>query len=214
MSSHPMLVVAIAVSACLAIRAHLGSGRRDQIFLFKPLTTVLILALALLTPSTYSRYQLAVCVGLALSIAGDVFLMLPGDRFLLGLVSFLLAHLAYLGAFTRDLHLEAALAPVAAYGVAGAAILGLLWPGLRRPLRVPVAVYVAVIAMMAGTALARWLELGGGPALAAAAGAGLFFLSDAMLALDRFRWSFRWARVAVLGTYWAAQSLIAVSAAC
>jgi uncharacterized membrane protein YhhN len=181
--------------------------------LFKPLTTVLILALAILTPRTDSRYQLAVCVGLALSIAGDVFLMLPGDRFLPGLVSFLLAHLAYLGAFTRSLQPGAAVAPVAAYGVVGAAVLALLWPGLGRPLRAPVAVYVATIALMAGTALARWLELGGDPPLAAAVGAGLFLLSDALLALDRFRWRFRWARVAVLGTYWAAQFLIAVSVA-
>jgi uncharacterized membrane protein YhhN len=214
MPSSPLFALALAVSASLAIRAHLGPGRQGQIYLFKPLTTALILALALLTPSTDSRYQIAVCLGLALSIAGDVFLMLPGDRFLPGLVSFLLAHLAYLGAFTSGLSLEAAFTPVAAYGVVGAAVFALLWPGLSRQLRAPVAVYVAVIAMMAGTALARWLEIGGGPPLAAAVGAGLFLVSDALLALDRFRWSFRWARVAVLGTYWAAQYLIAVSVGC
>lgn len=76
------------------------------------------------------------------------------------------------------------------------------------------AVYVAVIAVMAGAALARWLELGGTPPLTAAVGAGLFLVSDALLGLDRFRWSFRWARFAVLGTYWAAQCLIAVSVGC
>jgi uncharacterized membrane protein YhhN len=211
MPSDPMLAFAIAVSACLAIRAHLGPGRQTQVFLFKPLTTFLILVLAALTPGTDAGYQLAVCAGLALSLAGDIFLMLPGDRFLPGLVSFLLAHLAYLGAFTSGLHFEATVAPVVAYGAVGAAIFALLWPGLSRQLRGPVAVYVAVIAMMAGVALARWLELGGGPPLAAAVGAGLFLVSDALLALDRFRWSFRWARVAVLATYWAAQFLIAVS---
>jgi len=211
MTSNPMLVAGIAVSACLAIRAHLGAGRQAQVFLLKPLTTVLILALAALTPTTDSRYQLAVCVGLALSVAGDVFLMLPGDRFLPGLVSFLLAHLAYLVAFTRGLHVEATVVPVLAYGAVGAAVFAVLWPGLSRQLRSPVAVYVAVIAMMAGVALARWLEIGGGPPLAAAVGAGLFLVSDALLALDRFRWSFRWSRAAVLGSYWAAQFLIAMS---
>ena len=36
---------------------------------------------------------------IVLSLLGDVFLMLPSDRFVFGLVSFLLAHLAYIGGF-------------------------------------------------------------------------------------------------------------------
>ncbi|NIW49240.1 MAG: lysoplasmalogenase, partial [Gammaproteobacteria bacterium] len=35
-------------------------------------------------------------IGLALSLAGDIFLMLPDEKFIAGLVSFLLAHLAYI----------------------------------------------------------------------------------------------------------------------
>lgn len=210
----PTLTLLIAVSALLAIRAHyIGPGGRLQVYLFKPLTTALILALAVLAPNADPRYQLAIGAGLALSLAGDVFLMLPRDRFLPGLVSFLLAHVAYLIAFTSGPRYEAAAAPFVAFGLVGAAIFALLWPGLSRRLRVPVAVYVVVITLMAGVALARWLEFGGWAALTAAVGAGLFVMSDALLALDRFRWSFSAARAAVLGTYWAAQYLIAVSVA-
>lgn len=206
------LTLAVAISALLAIRAHyIGPGGRRQVYLFKPLTTALILALAVLTPSADPRYQFAIAVGLALSLVGDVFLMLPRDRFLPGLVSFLLALLAYLIAFTRGLRYEAAALPFVAYGVVGAALFALLWPRLSRRLRAPVAVYVVVITLMAGVALARWLELGGRPPLAAAVGAGLFVVSDALLALDRFRWTFHSARAVVSGIYWAAQYLIAVS---
>ena len=209
----PTLTLLIAASAVLAIRAHyVGAGGRRQVYLFKPLTTALILTLAVLTPSADPRYQAAIAVGLVLSLAGDVFLMLPRDRFLPGLVSFLLAHIAYLIAFTSGQGSEAAVGPFIAYGIVGAAIFALLWPGLSRRLRVPVAVYVVVITLMAGVALARWLELGDRHALAAALGAAFFVVSDALLALDRFRWSFRSARAAVLGTYWAAQYLIALSA--
>ena len=42
----------------------------------------------------------AVLAGLGLSLVGDVALMIP-QGFLAGLVAFLLAHLAYLVAFTR-----------------------------------------------------------------------------------------------------------------
>ncbi|NIN65212.1 MAG: lysoplasmalogenase, partial [Anaerolineae bacterium] len=71
---------------------------------FKPLTTFLILLMALVSPgATTSLYRGAIVLGLAFSLVGDVFLMLPSDRFLLGLISFLLAHMAYIGAFSLGL---------------------------------------------------------------------------------------------------------------
>lgn len=49
-----------------------------------------------------------------------------------------------------------------------------------------------------------------GGALAAVGGV-LFVASDSALALDRFRRPFRGAQPLVLATYWAAQTLIALS---
>lgn len=97
------------------------------------------------------------------------------------------------------------------YFVAGGIVVVLVRPGLKPALRGPVAAYVVVIAVMAGQATERWYVLGGGVALAAAIGAGLFVVSDAVLAIDRFRRHFRAARAVTLATYWAAQLLIALS---
>jgi uncharacterized membrane protein YhhN len=205
---------AIVVSAVLAIRAHyLGPRALWRVYLFKPLTTVLILLLAALAPTLDSRYGVAIVVGLGCSLVGDVFLMLPKDRFLPGLVSFLLAHIAYLAAFTGALRYQAILVPLVPYVVFGGGMLLVLWPGLQRRLRIPVTLYVLVITLMAGAALGRWTEFRTLAALGAAIGAGLFVVSDALLALalDRFRWSLRASRTAVLGTYWMAQYLIALS---
>ena len=47
-----------------------------------------------------SRYAGFILAGLVFSLAGDVFLMLPSDQFMAGLVSFLIAHLFYIAAFT------------------------------------------------------------------------------------------------------------------
>lgn len=47
--------------------------------------------------------------------------------------------------------------------------------------------------------------------LLAAAGATLFMVSDAVLALNRFRTPFRLAQAAIMSTYVAAQLLIALS---
>jgi len=212
----PTLQLALAVSAALvavlAIRAHyLDESRRWQVYAFKPLATLLILALALVLTPVRADYQWAIAAGLLFSTAGDIFLMLPRDRFVAGLASFLVAHLCYVGAFSIGVPFGAAPLLWLPFFAADGVVLALVWPGLKPALRAPVAVYVVVIAAMAGQAAGRWYLSGSAVALAAAVGAGLFVASDAVLAIDRFRWKFRAARAVTLATYWAAQLLIALS---
>ena len=208
----PGLAAAAVLVAVLAIRAHsLEDRQRWQVYAFKPLATLLILALALSLTPTRSEYQWAIAAGLVLSTAGDVFLMLPRDRFVAGLASFLLAHLCYLRAFSIEVPFGAGLLLWLPFFAAGGMVVALVWPGLKPALRGPVVVYVIVIAAMAGQATGRWYASGSAVALAAAVGAGLFVVSDAVLAIDRFRWPFRAARAVTLSTYWAAQLLIAIS---
>jgi uncharacterized membrane protein YhhN len=66
---------------------------------------------------------------------------------------------------------------------------------------------------MAWQAAERWAGLGTTPALLAAAGAGLFVISDSALAWQRFKARHRWGQPVVLSTYFAAQWLIALSVA-
>lgn len=208
----PGLAAAAVLVAVLAIRAHyLDDRQRWQVYAFKPLATLLILALALSLSPARPDYQWAIAAGLLLSTAGDVFLMLPRDRFVAGLASFLLAHLCYLRAFSIEVPFGAGLLLWLPFFAAGGMVVALVWPGLKPALRGPVVVYVIVIAAMAGQATGRWYVSGSMVALAAAVGAGLFVVSDAVLAIDRFRWPFRAARAVTLATYWAAQLLIAIS---
>ena len=207
-----VLAAAAVVAAALAIRAHyLEERQRWQVYAFKPLATLLVLALALSLSPARPEYQWAVAAGLLFSLAGDVFLMLPRDRFVAGLASFLIAHLCYVWAFGIGVPFGAAPLLWLPFFAAGGVVLVLVWPGLKPALRAPVAVYVVVIAAMAGQATGRWHMTGSAVALAAAVGAGLFVVSDAVLAIDRFRWKFRAARAVTLSTYWAAQLLIALS---
>lgn len=213
MPTPQLALAAVAVLvAVLAIRAHyLEDRQRWQVYAFKPLATLLILALALSLSPARPDYQWAIAAGLVLSTAGDVFLMLPRDRFVAGLASFLLAHLCYLRAFSIEVPFGAGLLLWLPFFAAGGMVVALVWPGLKPALRGPVVVYVIVIAAMAGQATGRWYAAGSAVALAAAVGAGLFVVSDAVLAIDRFRWPFRAARAVTLTTYWAAQLLIAIS---
>lgn len=207
-----VLAVSAALVAVLAIRAHyLEESRRWQVYAFKPLATLLILALALSLSPARPEYQWAVAAGLLFSTAGDVFLMLPRDRFVAGLASFLVAHLCYIGAFSIGVPFGAAPLLWLPYFAAGGLVVALVWPGLKPALRAPVVIYVIVIAAMAGQATGRWHASGSAVALAAALGAGLFVVSDAVLAIDRFRRHFHMARAVTLATYWSAQLLIALS---
>jgi uncharacterized membrane protein YhhN len=180
-------------------------------YTIKPLVLVAMIALAARAPRPIStRYRLLIVVGLAWSLAGDILLMLPQDRFVPGLLAFLVAHGCYIIAFARTG--GGARDPLVALGIAGyaGAMLTFLWPSLGD-LRIPVIVYVAVIATMAWQAIARWRHLRTPDAARAAAGAAMFLASDTALAIERFRGEFPGSFVTVIGTYWVAQYLIARS---
>ena len=201
----------IAVCAALAIAGAYGTGAPWLHYVFKPATTLALAALVYTATAVERGYRPAILAGLLLSTLGDVFLMLPGDRFVFGLASFLCAHVAYLFALSRRAPLFARRWPFALYGAFGAAVFGVLWPDLPAGLHAPVGVYVAVLAVMAAQALVVWRVRPDAATASAALGGAFFVASDATLAIDRFVAPFDGARFVVLTTYWIAQALIALS---
>jgi uncharacterized membrane protein YhhN len=203
------LAAAIVLSAVLAIAAAPWAlDQRWLAFVFKPLATVLIIVFALGRGHDEPVVRRWVIAGLVLSLEGDVALLWPKEGFLPGLVSFLLAHLAYLVAFTRVRRFAATPLPFVVYAVVAGAILALLWPGVPAPLRLPVLLYVLALASMAAQAAVLWragLPRGGVLAL----GGALFVLSDALLATNRFGTPLPMASLWILASYWAAQGCIA-----
>ena len=200
-------------SALLAIAGNLF-GMPALVYLFKPATTLLIIAWAWPRGAEMPAMRRWVRAGLVLSLAGDVFLIWP-EGFLPGLVSFLLAHLAYIVAFTRKLRFAARPLAFAIYGAIAAAILWQLWPGVPLALRAPVLAYVICLASMAAQAGAIWLAARGSPgealARCAAIGGMLFMTSDALLAFNKFSAPVPLSALWILATYWLAQGLIAGS---
>ena len=204
-----ILTLLAILSASLHIRAEYY-GPQYHIYLFKPLTMVLILLIAIQAGQPdASRYKYAIIAGLICSLAGDVFLMLPSDRFVAGLVSFLIAHLFYIAAFTSGTGFAFSwrALPCAIYGIA---IFSVLAPHLGK-MKLPVVVYMVVILVMAWQAWERWSRTGQSAALLAFLGAVLFVISDSALAVNRFRGGYKSAQALILSTYFAAQWLIARS---
>lgn len=217
MSSLPVrpLAAATLLSGLLAVASAPWALAAPWLnFVFKPLTTLLIIAYA--WPRGHERPAVRrwVLLGLCLSLCGDVALLWPERGFLPGLLSFLLAHLAYLRAFTRDgAGLAARSLPFVCYGLLAAAILWQLWPGVPPGLRVPVLAYVVCLASMAAQAAVVALQSRGTPRQRAglwlALGGALFLCSDALLATNRFAVPLPWAGLWILGSYWLAQWCIA-----
>lgn len=209
--SFRLLQVAIALAALLTIFGHyLPAADPWLVYVCKPLATLLIVRLALVAGPA-GRYRHAVVVGLLFSLAGDVFLMLPGDFFVHGLASFLVAHIAYLMAFTTHCRFAARPAVFAGWLAVGAVVLPILWPGIPAALRVPVGAYVALLLAMAAQAGVRSQVRATAGARFAGLGGLFFVLSDSLLAFDRFRTPFAAAPAVILATYFCAQTLIARS---
>lgn len=204
------LGIAAAVSALCAIAADWNERRHAAFYVLKPLTTILIFAIASLAPA--SGHQHWILVALGFSLIGDVCLMFAGNRwFMAGLCAFLLAHVAFVTAFLSGVHavdLPMWLAAVVVYAVV---LLALLLPRAGA-LKLPVVAYCAVLGAMVFAAAARQAQFRDFDAALALAGALTFMLSDSLLAWRQFRGKYPGAQAAILSTYWLAIGLVAWSA--
>ena len=208
-----MRVIALASASLAIAAAPWALGLPLLAVIFKPLTTLLVIAHAWLRGRATPVVRRLVLLGLALSLAGDIALLWPKQGFLPGLIAFLLAHLAYLAALTRVQRLARPAWPFIMYTLVAAAILAVLWGGVPAALRVPVAAYVVCLVSMAAQAVAVWRGARGtqGERRAAwlALGGALFVASDALLAIDRFMAPLPAASLFILASYWSAQWCIA-----
>lgn len=207
------LAGAAASSALAAIAAEWNGqeSRHRSYYLLKPLTTALIIAMALTTTAHAGEsYRLWIVAALAFCLVGDGCLLFSGDRwFLAGLSNFLIGHGLFIGAFVQGLTqlalpwwsvCWAIVLPVAVYIVPRAGAL-----------KTPVMVYMAVIGAMVLAALVRFQALGDLHSLLALIGASVFMLSDSALAIRQFVGPYRLAQPLILSTYWMAIALIACS---
>ncbi len=204
-----------AVSGAAAILSFIGALPAVLGFVFKPLTTLLIIGYAWPRGANAPKQRRLIRLGLILSLAGDIFLLWPKEGFLPGLVAFLLAHLAYIAAFCVPARLAAKPWVFGLYALVAAAILSALWPGVPGALRVPVVAYVVCLATMAAQALVWWRSSvatrASDASLARFAGLGgvLFMASDSLLAINKFALPLPLASLWILLTYWLAQWCIA-----
>lgn len=180
-------------------------------FFSKPATTITIILIALLSSQIpFNIYSILIIIGLVLSLTGDIFLMFEEKYFLLGLISFLIAHIFYIFAFSSITGLDATpfiFIPLIVITGISAKILA----QKAGKMKFPVFVYILVISLMLWRGLELYHTLADNASLFAAIGATLFAISDFILGYNKFRNPVPWARVYILSTYYLAQYFISSS---
>jgi uncharacterized membrane protein YhhN len=203
----------IALVTIFGTLAIVGSEtkRRWLLALAKPIATSCLLLVV--GPPPTGDIEKLVAFGIVFSILGDALLVAESERaFFAGTAAFLTAQLLYAAAFWSLRSLEHPIAPVAGVVVIVSALLvAALW-GPAGALRPAVVVYAVAITLMVSTALGTV----GGPlspvaSVLVAAGAVLFYVSDATLAWNKFRRPLPYASVVTMGVYWVGQLGIALA---
>lgn len=203
-----LLAPGILISGILAI----WFGYRQpqgKFYLFKPLPMVLIILAVALSGADFPALKALILAGLLFSLLGDILLMLPGDRFLAGLAAFLIAHLFYILGFWIDQGTPLFWPALPVFALAGG--MGWILKDGMGDLKIPALTYMVVISTMVWMAWSRWIGGGQLVHLLAFCGAGLFMISDLILAVNRFKVEFKAARALDLAAYYTGQWLIALS---
>lgn len=198
----------ILISAILAIVLD-GIGSVG-FFVFKPLTTILILLLPTLYQDSEAKiYVKSIVFGLVFCLFGDAFLLF-NSYFLFGLGSFLIGHLFFLYAFVKRQGWQKR------YGIGLFLVIlaiGICWliQDKLNTLLIPVLLYMLVIVMMSWQGWGLALNSKTKNLRSLGLGVSLFMFSDTLIAFDKFYIPFSYSGLLILATYWIAIYIIALS---
>lgn len=197
-----ILSIAILISAIIAI--FYRQKQNNKMFsVFKPLTTILIIALAVVihqeSASTYSQLMIA---SLLFALIGDIFLI-NKKYFLQGLTSFLIAHIGFTIGFTSVFGFSWEWLPLIFLLLVGGVYFNVLRKHLFK-MTIPVIVYIVVILIMNWQAIGLLLLDQSLVFMVLVLGSLSFTFSDAVLAYDMFKKPFRMAEILILSSYWMA----------
>lgn len=211
MNLNVMLIALIVISTILYLIFAIHFDYKLYKFIWKPGTMILIIILAITASGLSTAFSYWVLLALLFSLMGDIFLMLHERWFIHGLASFLIAHILYivgfLVAFSFTFSANVMFVILVLIIIAMIYYFSLFKDIQKkggRKLLFAVAWYIAVITTMFILAIMTGITI-------LIVAAFLFFISDAILAVNRFKIKFKLADYLVMGTYFTAQLLFAIS---
>ena len=186
----------------LAIEIYFSTTQQNNLVKFtKPLLMPLLMFMALqLNIKERNLY-----IALFFSLLGDVFLMFGGELyFMLGLGSFLMAHVFYILLFKT--HFKFSLLKALPFAAATSGYFLFIKGGIGQNLLIPVSVYCIVITLMGIFSAARKTNIHSYNLVLL--GSILFIVSDSLIAFNKFYSPLPGSSFWVMSTYGIAQFLI------
>jgi len=186
-------------------------GMRTERAVTKVMASLGFILAALAVGAFNSLFGILLLTGLLFCFLGDIFLLGTDDKvFSMGLAAFMIGHLAYITAFlVRGIDAVYFLAAAVVTAVAGVLVFRWLKPHIQQNLTAPVLAYTVIISLMAATAIGCTAD---GAPFRLLIGVIFFFLSDIVVARQRFIKAAFLNRVVSLPLYCAGQLLIASTA--
>ena len=178
---------------------------------FKMAASTAVIALVFVLSPEQSAYLVLIVVALVASWIGDLALSFDGRTpFVVGLVAFAGAHVAYIAAFFARSALDTTTLAIAGIAMAAFAVVVIRWLSPHRPeeLKIPIIVYVVIISVMVATAFATNAT---DPDIRIPIAAVAFAASDMFVARQRFVTSSRVNRLVGLPLYFFAQTIFATT---
>lgn len=180
-------------------------------YLAKPALMLLLMAYVFVSKDVERKPS--ILLALFFAWLGDVFLMIPGSNplfFQLGLGGFLIMQWLYIDMFKKQIN--KVLSPVNGMTIVVAiyvlGLLSLLLPQMNLALAIPVIVYAISLGTMLWFASQRKSSVSLWNYQCILGGAVLFVLSDSLLAINKFYYSFPGNSFWVMSTYILAQLLL------
>ena len=198
--------LAVLGSALLSIVGDRPNNRMLH-YIFKPATMLLLIGYVMIQGLPDNAFAYAMLVGLLFSLMGDVFLMLPKERFIEGLASFLVAHIAYIVAFCQLFDWQLTWWWALSLVTFAVLFYSLLAKHLGA-LKIPVIIYISVIITMVWLAGELFWQSSSYLNLTLLIGAAVFACSDSFLAWNKFKKPFKGAQWVILLTYFFAQWML------
>jgi len=202
------LALVVFVIVCILDFLGIYFEKITVLYIVKPLLMVTLFWYYYLNSKILNKFFVT---GLFFSFLGDVFLLGTGELyFILGLLSFLLAHVFYIVMVLKLLkkpQVSQILIASIPYLLVFMALINVLYSGLGA-MKIPVIVYAVTISVFGTTSLILFLQNTTKTTFFLVLGVLVFIASDAILAINMFYKKQSFCPLLIMGTYVIAQYLI------
>ncbi|NDL64564.1 lysoplasmalogenase [Acerihabitans arboris] len=177
-----------------------------QRWLFKPVTLLLLLALAAQAPVlTVAGYL--IILGLVATMVADALQLLTNERMMYVIGAYFLSHLLYTIGFASQMNFTVFWPLPIALLIIGAALIAVLWTRLAE-LRWPICTYIGMTLLMVWIAGEQYFARSTDNSFSLLAGASLLLLTTVLWLISHFRYPFGAAKAVIAASYFAGHFLI------